>query len=52
MFEGSPPRQAGFQLRGKTVVSSDCFTLGKRVSKSRKYCHGSIPRRRQLTITE
>jgi transposase len=47
-----PVQGAGFQQRGNRVGTSECFIPGNRLSTSRTYSHGSIPRRRQLTITE
>lgn len=43
--------QAGFQWAGSSVVISDCFIAGRRCKTSRRYSHGSMPRRRQLTIS-
>ena len=42
----------GFQRAGTKSGMSWFFAAGNRRMRSRKYSHGSILRRRQLTITE
>ena len=49
---GPPAAVAGFQRAGRIEDISDCFMPGQRWSTSRPSSQGSIPRRRQLSITE
>ena len=49
---GQPAAVAGFQRAGRIEDISDCFMPGQRWSTSRPSSQGSIPRRRQLSITE